>query len=75
MSTRERAQLIFDSLTEEQLEGFVMMFAEYAPKHSELPETKEELKAMLDEADKEVRDGKYYTREEMDEFFGRHFEV
>lgn len=68
--------MIFDRLTEEQLQGFVMMFADYAPAGvSELPETKAELKAMLDEADKSAREGKCVTLEEMNEFFERRFGV
>lgn len=61
MSIRERAQLIFDELTEEQLAEFVMMYQEPPnTAHSD-----EEIDDMLEEAEEDVRNGRVYSWEEV----------
>lgn len=55
MSTRELAYSIFDRLTDEQLEGFVLMFRNAVPSDNKLsPETSaaiEECERMLNDPD------------------------
>lgn len=46
MSTRELAYSIIDSLSDEQLEGFVLMFKDYIPSDEE---PNEETRAVLDD--------------------------
>lgn len=61
MSIREKAQLIFDELTEEQLAEFVMMYQEPPnTAHSD-----REIDAMLEEAEEDVRNGRVYSWEEV----------
>lgn len=61
MSIRERAQVLLNSLTEEQLVDFVMMFQEPPnAAHSD-----EEVDAMLEEAEEDVRNGRVYSWEEV----------
>lgn len=61
MSIRERAQLIFDELNEEQLVDFVMMFQE--PPNT--AHSVDEIDAMLEEAEEDVRNGRVYSWEEV----------
>lgn len=69
MSTRECAQMIFDSLTDEQLEGFVMMFC--GKSSSDIPEppntvhSKAEIEKMLAEAEDDVMNGRVMSWEEV----------
>lgn len=51
MSTRETAQIIFDCLTDEQLE------------------------TLLAEAEESIRNGKYYTEDEMDIWYKENFGI
>lgn len=66
MSTRERAQMIFDRLTEEQLEGFVKLFENafiLEPPNS--VDSVEEIEVLLEEAEDDVRNGRVYSWEEV----------
>lgn len=71
MSIRERAQVVFDSLTDEQLADFVMMYQE--PPNT--AHSAEEIDAMLEEAEDDIRNGRVVTKEEMDVFFRENFGV
>lgn len=76
MSTRERAKMIFDSLTEEQLEDFIVFFQ--TPDNfdrSDIEYSDEEIEAMLEEAEEAVRNGDVYTEEEMNDFFKENFGI
>lgn len=76
MSTRERAQIIFDSLTDEQLDEFVKLFENtFIPEPPNTVHSRAELEAMLAESEESIRNGKYYTEEEMDEFFRENFGI
>lgn len=68
MSTRERAQMIFDQLTDEELAGFVALFEHRItaePPVSVFPKNRAELNAMLEEAEEDIRAGRVYTEEEV----------
>lgn len=70
MSTRERAQIIFDRLTDEQLKGFVKLFENAFI--SEPPNTvhsRAELENMLAEGLDDLKNGRVCSEEEMDDFF------
>lgn len=78
MSTRERAQMIFDQLTDEELAGFVALFEHRItaePPASVFPKKRAELNVMLEEAEEDIRAGRVYTEEEanahMREKFGK----
>lgn len=76
MSTRERAKMIFDSLTDEQLEDFIVFFQN--PDNfdrSDIEYSDEEIEAMLEEAEEAIRNGDVYTEEEMDIFFKENFGI
>lgn len=76
MSTRERAKKIFDSLTEEQLEDFIVFFqnpTDFEPSNIEYSD--KEIEAMLEEAEEAVRNGDVYTEEEMNDFFKENFGI
>ena len=55
MSTRELAYSIIDSLSDEQLEGFVLMFKDYIPSDEE---PNEETRTVLDD----VKNGRNRSR-------------
>lgn len=61
MSIRERAQVVFDGLTDEQLADFVMMYQE--PPNT--AHSAEEIDAMLEEAEEDVRNGRVLSWEEL----------
>lgn len=68
MSTGERAQMIFDQLTDEELAGFVALFEHritVEPPASVFPKNRAEFNAMLEEAEEDVREGRVYTEEEV----------
>lgn len=79
MSTRECAQMIFDCLTDEQLEGFVMLFT--GKSSSDIPEppntvhSKAELEQMLAKAEDDVRNGRVYTWEEVKAHLTEKYEI
>lgn len=68
MSTRERAQMIFDQLTDEELAGFVALFEHRVaiePPASVFPQNRAELNAMLEEAEEDIQAGRVYTEEKV----------
>lgn len=78
MSTRERAQMIFDQLTDEELAGFVALFEHriaVEPPASVFPKNRAELNGMLEEAEKDVRAGRVYTEEEVNSHLWEKFGI
>lgn len=79
MSTRECAQMIFDCLTDEQLEGFVMLFTgKFSSDIPEPPNTvhsKAELEQMLAEAEDDVRNGRVMSLEEVKSQFREEYGI
>lgn len=69
MSIRERAQVVFDSLTDEQLADFVMMYQE--PPNT--AHSAEEIDAMLEEAEDDIRNGRVLSWEEVKRGLGENF--
>lgn len=66
MSTREKAQMIFNCLTDEQLEGFVTLFQNLVvPEPPNTAHSVAEINAMLEEAEDDVRNGRVYSWEEV----------
>ncbi|MDE7360817.1 MAG: hypothetical protein K2N38_02660 [Oscillospiraceae bacterium] len=66
MSTRERAQMIFDQLTEEELAGFVALFEHRITAEPPVfPKNRAELNAMLVEAEEDIQAGRVYTEDEI----------
>lgn len=66
MSTREKAQMIFNSLTDEQLEGFVTLFQNLViPEPPNTAHSAAEINAMLEEAEEDVKNGRVYSWEEV----------
>ncbi|MGN0638571.1 MAG: hypothetical protein ACI4J0_09380 [Huintestinicola sp.] len=53
MSTRERAYSIFDCLTDEQLEGFILMFGKIVDNNNKL---NEETSAAIEESERMLAD-------------------
>lgn len=65
MSTRERAQLIFDSLTEEQLEKLMeYMEDNFLPEPPNTAHSLAELEEMLEDGMEDIRNGKTVSLEE-----------
>lgn len=60
MSTRERAYSIFDRLTDEQLEGFVLMFKDTVPEEDDEEDILEAL-AEVEEMERHPENYKGYT--------------
>lgn len=66
MSTRERARMIFDRLTDEELAGFVALYeTRVTAEPPVFPKNRVELNAMLEEAEEDIRAGRVYTEEEV----------
>ncbi len=67
MSTREKAQIIFNNLTDEQLEGFVTLFQNLViPEPPNTAHSAAEIDAMLEEAEEDVRAGRVCSWEEIE---------
>lgn len=79
MSTRERAQMIFDRLTDEQLEDFIITF--YNALNPDIPEppntvhSRAELEEMLAEAEDDVRNGRVMSLEEVKSQFRKEYGI
>lgn len=69
MSTRERAQIIFDRLTDEQLDYFVAMFENGFSEPPNTVHSRAELENMLAEGLDDLKNGRVCSEEEMDDFF------
>lgn len=66
MSTREYAHMIIDELTEEQLEDFITRYqASPGVPSVESVDSEEEILALLEEAEEDVRNGRVYPWEEV----------
>lgn len=76
MSTRERAQLLFDRLNDEQIEELVEYIEDNfltAPPNA--VHSKAEIEEKLAEAEDDVRNGRVVSKEEMNLFFKEHFGI
>lgn len=65
MSTREYAHMIIDELTEEQLEDFITRYQAPPGVPSVESVDSEEILALLEEAEEDVRNGRVYPWEEV----------
>ena len=76
MSTRERAQMIFDQLTDEELAGFVALFEHRITAEPPVfPKNRAELNVMLKEAEEDIRAGRVYTEEEVNKHMREKFGI
>lgn len=76
MSTREYAQMIFDRLTDEQVEELVEYIEDnFLPEPPNAVHSVAEINEKLAEAEDDVRNGRVVTKEEMDVFFKENFGI
>ena len=76
MNTREYVQTIVSRLTDEQIDELVEYIADnFLPEPPNTVHSRAELEAMLAKAEESIQNGRYYTEEEMDDFFGENFGI
>ncbi|MBD5111078.1 MAG: hypothetical protein HDT42_00880 [Ruminococcaceae bacterium] len=76
MSTRERAQMIINGLTDEQIEELVEFLEDnFLPEPPYAVHSLAEIEERIARANDDIKSGRVYTAEEVDEYFKERYGI